>query len=288
MSFAHTNIAFSGGRTSAFMLHRLIVQNGGTLPENYSVTFANTGMERIETLDFIDRISREWKTPVVWLEYNRDSGDHGFREVTYLTAGRSGKPLDEVVDWSPCLPNPRARTCTTQTKVRTMKRWLQSRGLTEWNECIGIRWDERDRSIAIKADCPKYINPTFPLIEAKVTEDDVMDFWSKQSFDLGLQQHEGNCDLCFLKARWKIVEIMRRKPELAQRWIEWEQRKKGKTDTPGGAVFREDRTYQGMFLESQHPTLFPMTGDDGDDEIPCGCADGGYRHEREFDGDPNQ
>ena len=47
-------ISFSGGRTSGYMLKHILDTHGGRLPEDLSVVFANTGMERPETLDFID------------------------------------------------------------------------------------------------------------------------------------------------------------------------------------------------------------------------------------------
>lgn len=37
-------VAFSGGRTSAFMLHELLRVNG-TLPDRVEVTFQNTGLD---------------------------------------------------------------------------------------------------------------------------------------------------------------------------------------------------------------------------------------------------
>ncbi len=44
-------ISFSGGRTSAFMLRRILDAGGGTLFPDVKVAFFNTGKERPETLD---------------------------------------------------------------------------------------------------------------------------------------------------------------------------------------------------------------------------------------------
>lgn len=43
-------ISFSGGRTSALMLYLVLMANGGTLPEDVKVLFANTGKEREATM----------------------------------------------------------------------------------------------------------------------------------------------------------------------------------------------------------------------------------------------
>ena len=41
-------ISLSGGRTSAYMLRKIVDAYGGRLPSQISVVFANTGMEREE------------------------------------------------------------------------------------------------------------------------------------------------------------------------------------------------------------------------------------------------
>ena len=47
-----TVISFSGGRTSGYMLWRILQANNG-LPEEAIVTFANTGKEEEATLEFV-------------------------------------------------------------------------------------------------------------------------------------------------------------------------------------------------------------------------------------------
>ena len=46
-------ISFSGGRTSAYMLKKIIEAYDGTLPDDMHVVFANTGKEMPQTLDFV-------------------------------------------------------------------------------------------------------------------------------------------------------------------------------------------------------------------------------------------
>lgn len=62
-------ISFSGGRSSGYLLFKILEINIG-LPMNVYVLFANTGKERLETLDFIHKCAANWKIPIRWLEYD--------------------------------------------------------------------------------------------------------------------------------------------------------------------------------------------------------------------------
>jgi len=63
-----TCISFSGGRTSAYMLYRVLEANNG-LPDDAIVCFANTGKEEEATLKFIQNCSEHWNVDIHWLEY---------------------------------------------------------------------------------------------------------------------------------------------------------------------------------------------------------------------------
>ena len=97
-----------------------------------------------------------------------------------------------------------------------------------------------------------------PLAEAGVMLAEVNTFWQAQPFDLQLRPHEGNCDLCFLKGRDKLVNIVRERPDLAQWWADQEARI--------GGTFRADRpSYAAMLAQ---PDLFQAV-DEG--LIECYC-----------------
>jgi hypothetical protein len=64
----NVQIAFSGGRTSAYMLHQIIEANGD-LPDRVAVTFQNTGREMPQTLDFVQQCAARWGVRVIWLEH---------------------------------------------------------------------------------------------------------------------------------------------------------------------------------------------------------------------------
>ena len=266
-----TKIAFSGGRTSGYMLRHILDSNNG-LPAATKVLFANTGKEKEQTLEFVNECSLRWAVPITWVEYRRapEGGEspHTFEVVTFETASRDGRPFNELLMHRKMLPNVRVRSCSGELKVRTMKRYLQSIGWESWTDVIGIRADEEDRTFDVGSDCPSYITPTFPMVKARVYEDEVMRFWKEQPFDLQLRQDQGNCDFCFLKSRGKIERLIREDPEGVNWWIDKEKSFEVIADTPQGARFRIDRpSYAALLKESKNPQLF-----DNDEDIPCGCV----------------
>jgi len=118
------------------------------------------------------------------------------------------------------------RFCTQELKIRVMRDFCRSLGWDRWVNVIGLRYDEGLRVMKALArnDAGKErFTCAMPLSLAHVTKADVMAFWSRQPFDLQLKPYEGNCDLCFLKARAKLNAIIRENPGIAQWWIEQER-----------------------------------------------------------------
>lgn len=265
--------------------------------------FCNTGKERNETLDLVHEMETRWDAPITWLEYTRiparsidpqiyphvksqrtvrdqqSSGldTHWFKIVTYETARRRNDPVtpfDELLSWANVLPNVRNRMCSVQMKVRTMMRYLFSIGVYEWVDHIGIRYDERHRALEIQSNAPSYRVPVFPLIEDRITESDVFNFWASQEFDLRLDSMQGNCDLCFLKARHKRVQLARQDPGSLLWWEEQERRFAAKANISGdGKYFRKGEPYASIRELIERPMLH---FDPEDVDVPCGCGDKGF------------
>ena len=61
-------ISFSGGRTSAYMLHQILAVNGDFDHDRVQVVFANTGREMPETLDFVQEVGERFGVRIVWVE----------------------------------------------------------------------------------------------------------------------------------------------------------------------------------------------------------------------------
>lgn len=273
-----SQICFSGGRTSGYMLHQLLEANNG-LPVDSVITFQNTGKEREETLVFIEECSQRWNVPIKWIEW--DGFQDGSRSrchvriVDFETASRNGEPFSRLNEALGILPNPVMRTCTANLKVKAGRAFMLSQGYEEWDNVMGIRADEPRRVTRLMA--PGRDNsggePNLPLARAMVRKADVLAFWRKQPFDLALDPEGdfGNCDGCFLKARHKIVRAFVTKPELSAWWISEETR-------PSGATFRNDRPCysellrEAKFYAKQIPLAFPEYEDE-EALADCMCGD---------------
>lgn len=245
-------ISFSGGRTSGYMLWRILQAHGGTLPDDVLVCFANTGREMPATLRFVHDCQTHWNVPIRWLEYRRsDGGKVSAVEVGYNSASRNGEPFEMAIGGKQMLPNPVTRYCTVELKIRTIRRWnVQQFGKQiTWTQVVGLRADEPRRVERImdpvrqKKAGKESRNVAVPLAAAGITKADVMAFWQAQPFDLGLVgAWEGNCDGCFLKRSAAIARMSRDYPERMAWWAKMEaERAILKTHNPAVALFRMDR-----------------------------------------------
>ena len=262
-----TCISFSGGRTSAYMLWRVLQSNGG-LPAEAIVCFANTGKEDEATLRFVQDCSERWNVEIHWLEY-RDA-DPVFERVTFDTASREGEPFEALIRKRNYLPNPVTRFCTSELKIRSIHKYLKSLGWdhNETMDWVGMRADEQRRAAKI-ADKSR-----IPLVTAGITKEDVGAFWKAQTFDLGLPNNNGvtmhgNCDLCFLKGGAQVLSLIAEKPERAVWWARMEAL--ALASKPSGAVFRSDRpSYASMIkYAAEQVDMF----DPNEEAIACFCGD---------------
>jgi 3'-phosphoadenosine 5'-phosphosulfate sulfotransferase (PAPS reductase)/FAD synthetase len=265
-----TNISFSGGRTSAFMLWKVLEAHDGKLPDMAKVLFANTGKEDEATLRFVKNVQDKWGVDIVWLEYTSEKPN--FKIVNFETASRNGEPFEEVIRHYKKVPNPAQRWCTGILKIRTMHKYLRSIGWdnhheTDNDDFVGIRADEHRRAI-------KMARHKVPLYVDGITKADVLNFWKNNEFDLDLPTIEGetvggNCDLCFLKSLPKILTLINQNPKRALWWAKMESINADILGDGTGCRFRKDRpSYADLatFQKSQGQ-LFD------EQDIPCFCGD---------------
>ena len=263
-------VSFSGGRTSGYMLWRILQAHKGNLPDDVYVTFANTGKEREETLRFVHDCATNWGVRVHWLERE---GKKGVREVGFNSASRNGEPFSELLRDKGYLPNAVTRFCTIELKIRVMKHWMMQQGYDRWCNVVGLRYDEPTRvAKARKPNRERWTN-ILPLDDGKVTNRMVRAFWAEQPFDLQLLPFEGNCDACFLKARPKLWEIERTAPGTLNWWAEAEAEIASFGGKSSGTRFRQEYSYAELIRDVRsQPDLFAGGLFDFDPEMDAECG----------------
>ena len=257
-------VSFSGGRTSAYMLRRILDACGGRLPAGVHAVFANTGRERAETLDFVRDCAERWGVHIVWIE--RD-GVEGYREVDYERASRNGEPFAELIASKQFLPNAVMRFCTEGLKLDTMRGFMLAQGYEHWTNAVGLRADEPFRVAKVRGRTGGQWDSVCPLADAGVALEHVSAYWRASPFDLRLRPWEGNCDACMLKGVAVLERIERDRPGTLAWWARQERVARG--------TFAKERNYLRVIQRARQPAL-PGAFDEPPDvtgALPCACTD---------------
>lgn len=273
-------VSVSGGRSSHYMAWRM-VRDSNYSHNNLLFAFSNTGKEREETLDFVNRCDIEWGLGIVWLEakvnpeYRQSTT---YTRVTYETASRKGQPFESMMH-KYGIPNAAYPHCTRELKQRPIRAYASEYFNGEpYVTAIGIRCDEARR---IRAGDSDFI---YPLVEWGIRVETVRKFWNESPFDLHLRDYEGNCDLCWKKSKRKILTLLKERPEISDWWNEMEIRygmlrlpTRAPTESP--VVFgRHNESISNLIEQSRLP-FTPVTDPfwkkestgTMDDESPCEC-----------------
>ncbi len=263
-------ISFSGGRTSAYMLHCILQAHNGFLPQDVIVLFQNTGREMPATLDFVRDCGANWNVQIKWLEYRWKPGGPFVVEVSHNSASRMGEPFEQLLKARNVLPTPQRRFCTSELKVLTAKRFMKNMGWKNWTNVVGLRFDEPGRVERATDPAKKSTDACWdnvaPLFDAKIEEHHVLHFWKNQPFNLNLKgRWEGNCDGCFLKNRGAISRMMKDYPERMEWWVKVEEQAKARKGTKFGFV-KDRESYAQMMSVTQNQGVMPF---DLEDAIPC-------------------
>jgi hypothetical protein len=181
------------------------------------------------------------------------------------SASRNGEPFDALIAKKQRLPNWKERWCTQYLKVVPLFALAEFLGFTagQYSEVIGLRDDEGMRILrGLENAEARGRKVSYPLARAKVRKADVMAFWKEQSFDLGLEPWEGNCDLCFMKGKNIRRRILQDDLSRGIWWSDNEARH-------GGFFDRRYRTFDLMDDVRRQPTIFSAI-DDEEYDAECG------------------
>jgi hypothetical protein len=219
----------SGGRSSGRMAYLV----------EAVLAFENTGRESAKTLDFVAALEQDLSRPIVRLEYRAPPRGYAprfatFEIVEHHNLSRRGEPFRDLLacqaayrarhkNEGPIAPWARSRTCTAYLKIRTQRKYCASLGWgdqTEYTEYVGFRSDEPLRVARMRGrNESRSTDERAPLFEAGITLADVMDFWARKPFDLGIQEWMGNCTGCFLKDESDLATALLEEETDPEWWI---------------------------------------------------------------------
>lgn len=189
-------INFSGGKTSAYMtIHEY--------REGDLVIFCDTGREHPKTYKFINDFEAFENIPIIRLKY-----EGGF---------------ENLIIKRKAVPNNFKRFCTIELKVKTARRYLRSIGINKYENLVGFRFDEPLR-VSRRKQHWKSVIDKFPLYEKGITKQMINEYWKNKTYTLEIPSILGNCDLCFMKGKNAIINILSIYPELADKWINDEEK----------------------------------------------------------------
>jgi len=243
-------VSFSGGRTSGYMCHWLLENKSDKYDLRF--VFANTGLEHEKTLEFVDKCDKHFGLDLVWVEalVNPEEGV-GIRHkiVNYESAARNGEPFEAFIKKAG-VPNAAFNQCSERLKLNPMETYKQSLGFSRKHPtAVGIRSDEIDR---ISPNAQR-LGIVYPLVSwTQTTKEEVIDWWSKQPFDLEIPEHYGNCVTCWKKSDRKLWTIAKHEPERFEFMdrMEREYSLLKCTEKPR-YFFRRHRTAQDILRESK-------------------------------------
>jgi hypothetical protein len=205
-------VSFSGGRTSAYLVHLMEGRRKG-LGWDVRYVFMDTGAEHPKTYDFIRNLIRHWGIKLTCLRVvvNPELGEgNSYREVD------PGDLHHDLEPWKACTSkygNPSVSTpyCTKEMKTRPLGKWINDHLKGEVTQWLGMRVDEPRR---LKTrDGYSYLADI-----SDFTKEDILDWWEDQPFDLDIPEWLGNCVFCVKKNHKKIRLAQMDEPQRARRF----------------------------------------------------------------------
>lgn len=265
-------VTISGGRSSA-MMARHIQTHEKYKDYNKVYVFANTGMERYETIEFLKNIEKHWEIPLIKIEgvYSDVLGiGVGYKQVEWDELDMTAKPFSEMIAHKnkgifKGMPNQDAPYCSENLKTMPAKKLCDKIfGVNNYKIAIGFRKEDMPKRITyaeIKED-EKRIFPLLTDFETPISQLDLNKWWDEQSFKLGIHGKFGNCELCWKKSDSNLIDVIR----YGTRFVEWwdEQEKKYKNTS-----FRGRKSINDLVKMAKYN--FTPEIDFGNDEYNCVC-----------------
>ena len=222
-------ISFSGGRTSAYMVH-LFEQKRISHGIDVDYIYCDTGAEHPKTYEFIRNVVNHFKINLTCLRtvVSPIKGVGSSYQVVSLDECKPDlKPFTAVCEVYHT-PSFAAATCTREMKNVPSRKYCKDRYGNDYKMWLGIRVDEPKRLKVVDNQVDMFTKQKKPKREiisylASIDDSDkqdILEFWAAMPFDLDLPEHLGNCVFCVKKGSNKVALAAMDEPEMAKQFID--------------------------------------------------------------------
>lgn len=289
-------VSFSGGRTSAYLVH-LMEQKRKVDGLDVSYIFMDTGAEHQKTYEFVRNVSKHFGVEITCLrvDVNPELGKgNSYKVVSIDDICQDLQPWKDMIK-KYGVPYYGGAFCTDRMKLGPFTKYCNDNfGKSGYTTLLGIRFDEPnrilgkdlyvmlgkamhvsyydciciyeciknygyrsvgwwlygcDRKVSIEIfklarKLEKKIDSTNITYLAELSDfekDDVLDWWSEQEFDLGIDEWNGNCVFCIKKSELKLAAAQR---DNAEHYIEFLEMLDGDDVRTGYKAGSKDSMYR--------------------------------------------
>ena len=224
-------ISFSGGRTSACTTLEVL-----KLHPDAEVIYMDTGAEHPKTYEFIRNFAKHFNIAVTCLRVVPNPEMRKASTYEVLSVDEIGPDLEP---WRRMLrkyghPYVGGAFCTDRMKTVPFTKYCDEKyGRGKYDRWLGIRSDEPKRLVNRK-DRFQYLADI-----SDFEKQDIIDWWANQEFDLGIEEHLGNCVFCIKKSLQKVALAAKDEPQLAEQFWEMIQEEDIKQDK---VMYRSNRS----------------------------------------------
>ena len=220
-------VSFSGGRTSAYL-----VWLTKSLGIEAKYVFMDTGAEHPKTYDFVRNVARCFGVEVTCLrvDVNPELGKgNGYSVISIDEIQQDLAPWKAMMQ-KYGVPYYGGAFCTDRMKLVPFKKYCDDTfGKGNYETWLGIRADEPNR--LAQKDGIRYLAEI-----SDFEKQDVLDWWSKQDFDLNLDEWLGNCVFCMKKSDLKLAAAQRDEPGMYLEFLDAINGKSVRTGEKTGSV----------------------------------------------------
>lgn len=265
-------VAVSGGRSSAMMAYHIHTSDEYKDFEKIYV-FANTGMERPETIQFLKNINDVWGIPLTLIEgkYSKTMGiGIEYQIVDFENLNMNALPFEEAIMHKnkgifDGLPNQESPYCSSAMKTIPCEKFANEIfGKNNYIKAIGYRREDMPKRISwpeVRQD-EKRIFPLITDFSEPIGLTELNAWWNTQSFQLGVNSKFSNCELCWKKSDKNIVESIRQGTRFVDWWLRMEEQY-------GNTAFRNRKSIADFVSIANQPTTMEIDFSENDG---CVCT----------------